>query len=132
MTPLSYHHADDERGLYLIVTCARGYQVMIDTVDLPILSDHVWRCYKSTATFYVTRYGTRDGKRAMILLHREIMRAPPELTVDHIDWNGLNDRRHNMRLVTPQQNFAYVRPDKTRNGRGPETGHRGVYPTESG
>ena len=37
-------------------------------------------------------------------MHREIMKAPPHLLVDHIDGDGLNNQKSNLRLVTPTQN----------------------------
>ena len=37
-------------------------------------------------------------------MHREIMDAPAGLYVDHINRNGLDNRRPNLRIVTPQQN----------------------------
>ncbi len=55
------------------------------------------------------------------------MAAPPALTVDHINGDSLNNRRHNMRLCTKAQNIANKHRFKPS-----ATGYRGVYPTDSG
>jgi len=37
-------------------------------------------------------------------MHRQILSCPPDLLVDHIDHNGLNNCKRNLRLCTPAQN----------------------------
>lgn len=46
--------------------------------------------------------GTRKKRR--LYLHREIMHAPAELEVDHLDGDPLNCRRANLECVTPAEN----------------------------
>lgn len=53
------------------------------------------------------RYAQR---RPGITMHRVIMQAPGGVEVDHVDGDGLNNQRCNMRLVTRQQNTWNQKP----------------------
>ncbi len=44
------------------------------------------------------------------MMHREIMKAPKGKFVDHIDGNGLNNRRRNLCLCMTEQNLQNRRP----------------------
>jgi len=65
---------------------------------------------RSNCTFYAVR---ADGN-TKTSMHREIMNAPKGLDVDHIDGNGLNNRKSNLRLCTHAENVHNSRP--MRNG----------------
>jgi len=42
-------------------------------------------------------------------MHRAILNAPPRMDVDHINGNGLNNTRENLRLCTRSQNMMNQR-----------------------
>ncbi len=93
---------------------------MVTTVDAPDyewLSAYRWFA-KGTAGKY---YAGRAERGEMIMMHREIMKPPPGMVVDHIDGDSLNNRRNNLRICTPGQN------NHNRTFKGNNSGFAGVY-----
>ena len=118
---------NDKMGQFCRVAI-KEYTFLIDAEDLPILGPYTWGIWRNgdESNLYVVRH-LREPKRLM-LLHREVSRAPRGMTVDHIDGNGLNNRRHNLRICTIQQNRMNVHHRKKKSA----TGYRGVYQAENG
>lgn len=90
---------------------------LVDDSDYQWLNQWKWTLSRCRRTIYAHRYPTKDARRTMILMHRLIMGIlqNPELHVDHINHDGLDNRRVNLRLATQQQNLQNSR--KYRNTR---------------
>ena len=83
-----------------------GLTILYDEIDSELISKHSWyvTTYKHTSYAYRHVY-LGSGKRRNIRLHREIMGVlDDKFIVDHINGNGLDNRRANLRVCTKQQN----------------------------
>lgn len=86
------------------IPLTKGYFAIVDDDDYEWLNQWKWQYCKSRKTGYAVRTIQRDGKKTGIKMHRVLLDAPDELQVDHIDRNGLNNQRNNLRLATSLQN----------------------------
>lgn len=95
------------------VTLTRGYEAIIDAADVPLVEGWNWHASVNRNAVYAKR---KAGKTSL-LMHRVIMDDPDGFQVDHIDGNGLNNRRENMREATNAQN-AHNSPIQRNNTSG--------------
>lgn len=94
----------EEGVCYIPLT--KGKFAIIDAADYELVSTHKWCASGSGCRTYA--YCQMNGKT--VALHRFLTNAPKGMVVDHIDGNGLNDRRGNLRVCTQQQNLWNSRP----------------------
>lgn len=95
------------------LSLTHGRVALVDDEDYERLSAFVWQhAAKSDPRFtgYAVRYVTENKKTRRVWMHREVLGAPAGLEVDHINGNGLDNRRENLRLATRQQNARNRRP----------------------
>ena len=88
------------------IPLSQGLVALVDDVDYEWASKHKWHAHRKPKenTWYARRNTVTWPNRKTLYLHREIMNAPPGIQVDHIDGNGLDCRRANMRLATKADN----------------------------
>jgi HNH endonuclease len=98
------------------IPLTRGMYAIVDADDFEELSQHKWTLVRRGNSDYAGR--REKGKH--ISMHREIMNTPDDMVVDHINGNGLNNRKSNMRNCTKAQNSYNSRP------RGGHSGYVGV------
>ena len=96
-----------------------GKVALVDAEDYEKLKDYKWcavmregePCYAQTLSL--------EGLH--LSMHRLVMNAPKGLMVDHIDHDGLNNRKSNLRICTCAQNQYNRRGNKDSTSR-----HKGV------
>jgi hypothetical protein len=93
----------------------KGLYAKVDDEDYEELLKYNWRAKKDGNVYYVSTGGYYKGKNNVKILHRYIMNAPKGCMVDHVDGDGLNCQRHNMRLCNNQQNQFNQRIKTTNN-----------------
>ncbi len=91
-------------GNIAFVPLSQGYEAVIDTADAPLVGNFNWTAKISHRTVYAHRKTQLNGVQRVFLLHRVLAGEPSGMQVDHIDNDGLNNRRENLRIVTHQQN----------------------------
>ncbi len=78
-----------------------GHQTVIDEADWPLVRNLT--LYRSNNGYVY--FSVWDGGRSLPqVLHRLLMAAPEGTHVDHINGDQLDNRRNNLRVVTPQLN----------------------------
>ncbi len=89
-----------------VIPLTKGKHAYVDAEDYDRLMEHKWTAYYTCGKWYAAR--NDHGK--CVLMHREIMKAPKGKVVDHIDGNGLNNCKSNLRICTYSQNNIHRRP----------------------
>lgn len=82
-----------------------GIFTMVDDEDFDFLSAFKWNPAdnKDSNTLYAVR-SIRKPRKTVVRMHRIILGPGALSTVDHIDGNGLNNQRSNLRLATSAEN----------------------------
>lgn len=88
------------------VALANGGVALIDDADYEAIRPYRWSAHRqSTGHIYaVARTARNNYVRHTIRMHRIILAPAAGLFVDHINGDGLDNRRANLRLCTPSQN----------------------------
>jgi hypothetical protein len=105
------------------VPLSQGLFAIIDAADVPLVGGYTWTATVNNRATYAVRSALKDEPRhkAKIILHRVIMGNPTGLTIDHINGDGLDCRRSNLRLATVAENSR-----NRRISRNSSTGFKGV------
>ena len=83
----------------------QGQVAIVDDADYEWLSQWKWYAAKICNIFYAVRQAKRvNGKQKNIFMHAEIIGRKEGLEIDHINGNGLDNRRENLRHVTHREN----------------------------
>lgn len=97
------------------IPLTQGKFAKVDDSDFEWLSQWRWCAIKWGNTFAAIRNRARDnkGKQGTVYMHRMVMglKKGQNLQTDHINHNGLDNQRKNLRKCTAQQNqWNYTKP----------------------
>lgn len=93
------------------IELSQGKFALVDAEDYPRLSKYNW--------YYSNGYAVRSvprgvGRQGIVRMHREIMETTKGMVCDHIDGDGLNNCKANLRNCTQSEN---IRNRKISEGR---------------
>jgi len=82
----------------------RVIYALVDDEDFECLNQFDWSLSQTKSNSYATRHENINNKIIVISMHRTIMNTPKGYEVDHIDHNGLNNQKSNLRNCTRSEN----------------------------
>jgi len=85
--------------------CKEVGRAIIDIDDVDKCKEYKWHIRKSNNAQYVIA-SIKGSQNKKIHLHRLIMNYDGKLDIDHINMNGLDNRKKNLRIVTHSENKA--------------------------
>jgi hypothetical protein len=104
------------------IMLTRAMFAIVDADDFEAIGHLRWQaCNVSGDKWYARRTAHNGGIERAIYMHRAILNPPHGLDVDHIDGNGLNNRRANLRICPRANNLQNQK--KTRGS----SQFKGVY-----
>lgn len=82
---------------------------LVDERDVEVVSAFRWHfkpvpSKRGVIEGYAQSWKYVEGKSRTVLMHRLILAPGPGLWVDHVNGDGLDNRRENIRVCTPAQN----------------------------
>lgn len=114
-----------------LIALPHGLFARVSSADWEWVSQHNWYAAKSVDGHTYAQTSLRvEGHKKRVTLHRFIMGLTEDdkIWVDHIDGDGFNNTRSNLRLATPTQNCVNKRVTANqKNGR-----YKGVRVSPSG
>lgn len=78
------------------IPLTQGKVALIDDEDYKHISQRKWYAAKIGKTYYAQHSIIRDGNQTTLMMHRQIMNPPSNLQCDHINGNGLDNRKSNL------------------------------------
>jgi hypothetical protein len=89
------------------VPLSQGLVALVDQADLQrVLAVGSWHVNRGGESVYAQHSSSLDGRTTHVSMHRFVLDAGPGQEVDHVNHDGLDNRRANLRLCGAAQNQA--------------------------
>lgn len=92
------------------IKLTKGQVALVDDEDYEYLNQWKWQAHESYNNFYAMRSYSENNKTKHVLMHRLIMKTKTGYDVDHIDHNGLNNQKNNLRNCSRSDNLKNNTP----------------------
>jgi hypothetical protein len=101
-----------ECGDHCFMILGKGYVTIFDPEDAHLtLSGSFWvRIVNKHTVYAIHRRYIGIGQVKNFRFHREIMKTPPDVQVDHRFGNGMDNRKRHLRIATSSQNQCNKHP----------------------
>jgi hypothetical protein len=87
------------------IKLTQGKVAIVDDDDYERLSQFKWHARKREKTYYAMRsLPIGNGKYLRVRMHRDILNVSEDTQIDHIDRNGLNNQKSNLRPCDHAEN----------------------------
>jgi len=86
------------------IPLTQGQVAIVDNEDFKELSKYKWQPSWRLNKCYAKRGEYINKKQVTIYMHRQILKITDNSEVDHIDNNGLNNQKCNLRICNRSQN----------------------------
>lgn len=110
------------------IPLTKGKFALVDDEDAKRseINNYKWRAQKDGTRYYAVRSalvsdGNKRTKRPTVMMHRIIAKTPDGMYTDHINGNGLDNRKRNLRVCTKAENNRHRRMQRNNT-----SGYRGV------
>lgn len=91
------------------IPLTQGRVALVDDEDYEELNKYKWFLISTPRNCYAAR----RERVHIVYMHRQLLGVTDSLEVDHIDHDGLNNQRNNIRLCTTRQNNHNSRAKST-------------------
>jgi hypothetical protein len=101
-----------------LIPLSRGLFAVVDDADQPRLAGKSWHVADRRRQYAQTCWWDAPARRRRhALMHRFLMQAPIGVHVDHVNGDGLDNRRSNLRFATAHEN-AWNRSTRKKTTKG--------------
>lgn len=104
-------------AIWRSIPLTQGKVTWVDQADYEMLSQFQWHAQRRRQAFYAVISANQRTR----LMHRFLLLPDPEQDVDHVNGDGLDNRRRNLRVCTTRENQR-----NAHKPRGGTSWHKGV------
>lgn len=86
------------------IVLSQGMVALVDDDDYEWLNSMKWHAHRDGHTCYARHAYWENGACKTVKMHRVIMGAPQGKEIDHMNGNGLDNRKSNLRICSTAEN----------------------------